>query len=150
MDFAGPYKLKRSLSDVESHSGSGVDEETAELADELMLAAVSFHKLHLKVKDQGSFAAHKALNELYDALPGHADIIVEGYQGASERIITCTDENYSPKILNTVEDAVSYIRELNNKICELQCMVPYSEIVNDLDNVKSTLNSAKYKLIFLK
>jgi len=28
--------------------------------------------------------------------------------------------------------------------------MPYSEIVNDLDNIKSTINSIKYKLLFLK
>jgi hypothetical protein len=32
----------------------------------------------------------------------------------------------------------------------LQSKMPYSEIVNELDTVKSTLNSAKYKLKFLK
>jgi hypothetical protein len=32
----------------------------------------------------------------------------------------------------------------------LQAKMPYSEIVNALDTVKDTLNSAKYKLLFLK
>ena len=32
----------------------------------------------------------------------------------------------------------------------LQAKMPYSEIVNDLDLVKSSLNSTKYKLLFLK
>jgi hypothetical protein len=32
----------------------------------------------------------------------------------------------------------------------LQAKMPYSEIVNDLDTIKSTIDSAKYKLIFLK
>lgn len=151
-DFAGSYgmKLKRKPSmDVESYSANPVDDETAELAEELMMAAVSFHKLHLKIKDLGSYAAHKALNELYTALPDHADALVEGYQGAAERIIKCGHES-SLKSLNTVEEAVSYIRELCGEICELQSMMPYSEIVNDLDTIKSTFNSAKYKLLFLK
>lgn len=149
MDFAGPYKLKRKPMDVEMHSGNEVDDETAELAEELLLAATSFHKLHLKIKDLGSYSAHKALNELYTALPEHVDALVEGYQGASERIISCGHES-SLKTLNTAEEAVSYIRELCSEICELQSMMPYSEIVNDLDTLKSTLNSAKYKLLFLK
>ena len=54
-------------------------------AYELMEAAVTFHKLHLKVKDLGSYAAHKALNDLYEALPGHADDLAEGFQGAAEK-----------------------------------------------------------------
>ena len=32
----------------------------------------------------------------------------------------------------------------------LQAKMPYSEIVNNLDTIKSTLNSGKYKLLFLK
>lgn len=158
MDFTGGYSLKRRplisvAGDKETYHTSEypLDEEVAELGYELMEAAVTFHKLHLKVKDIGSFAAHKALNELYDALPGHADSLIEGYQGAVERIIECSNEEKNEKkVCNSVEDALTYIRELTSEISELQANMPYSEIVNELDNVKSTLNSAKYKLKFLK
>ena len=158
MDFSGEYTLKRrpvamGPIEIESYHTSEfpIDEEVAELGYELMSAAVTFHKLHLKVTGEGSFAAHKALNELYDALPEHADNLIEGYQGAVERIIECKkEENYSNKVCNSVEEALSYIRELVSEINELQSMLPYSEIVNELDTVKSTLNSAKYKLNFLK
>jgi DNA-binding ferritin-like protein len=158
MDFTNGYSLKRRplisvVGDKESYHTSEypLDEEVAELGYKLMDAAVTFHKLHLKVKDLGSYAAHKALNDLYDALPGHADSLIEGYQGAVERIIECSKEKeYSTKVCNSVEDALSYIREISSEINELQAVMPYSEIVNDLDTVKSTLNSAKYKLKFLK
>ena len=95
----------------------------------------------------GSYAAHKALNELYDALPGHADDLAEGYQGAAEVILKYQEP--SPRILETVEDAIWYIKDLHSMVTNLQSQIPYSEIVNDLDNIKSTLNSAKYKLKFL-
>ena len=153
MDFTGPYALKRlplANGDRDTKSQYPVDEEVADFGEEIMLAAVAFHKLHLKVKDLGSYSAHKALNDLYDALPGHADDLIEGYQGAAERIVECKDENKCAKALNSVEDALSYIRELVDEATELQAMIPYSEIVNDLDTLKSTLNSAKYKLKFLK
>ena len=131
--------------------GSSLDTMTAACATEMMNAATSFHRLHLKVKGDGSYAAHKALGDLYEALPGHADALIEGYQGAVERIVECShEEEYSKKVCNSVEDALSYIRELTSEVNELQAMMPYSEIVNELDNVKSTLNSAKYKLKFLK
>jgi DNA-binding ferritin-like protein len=113
-----------------------------------MNAATSIHKLHLKVTGTGSFAAHKALNELYDALPGHADDLAEGYQGAAEKLLSYTET--APRILNTVEDGLGYIREMISMVSNLQSKMPYSEIVNDLDTIKSTLNSAKYKLLFLK
>ena len=125
-----------------------VDGMVSACVSELMNAATSFHKLHLKVTGAGSFAAHKALNELYDALPGHADDLAEGFQGASEKLLSYAD--VAPKALDTVDDALSYIREIVDMVSSLQEKMPYSEIVNDLDTIKSTLNSAKYKLKFLK
>jgi hypothetical protein len=158
MDFSGAYALKRrplkgTMGDSESYHTSEypLDQEVAELGYKLMCAATCFHKLHLKVKDLGSYAAHIALKELYEALPDHADTLIESYQGAVERIVECShDEEYSKKVCNSAEEALTYIRELTAEINELQAMLPYSEIVNDLDTVKSTLNSAKYKLKFLK
>ena len=135
-----PFKLKR--------TSNPLDTEVSNLITELMNARNSFHKLHLKVTGIGSYASHKALNELYDALPEHADDLAEGYQGASEKLLDY--ENFSPRILNSVEEALSYIREIYKMITGIQGVIPYSEIVNDLDMVKSTLNSIKYKLLFLK
>jgi hypothetical protein len=85
---------------------------------------------------------------LYDALPEHADALAEGFQGAAEVLLKYNE--VAPKILNTVEDGLAYIRMLVDMIDGLQSKMPYSEIVNELDTVKSTLNSAKYKLKFLK
>lgn len=150
------YKLKRpsvlapataSVPVSYSSQGSNCDMQVCACVSELMNASTSFHKLHLKVTGPGSFSAHKALNELYDALPGHADTLAESYQGATEKLLQQTES--SVKILNSVEDALSYIREITQMVSGLQSIMPYSEIVNDLDNVKSTLNSAKYKLKFL-
>lgn len=129
-------------------SNGSVETITAACVTELMNAATSFHKLHLKVQGIGSYAAHKALNELYDAMPGHADDLAEGFQGASEKILVYKD--VAPRVLDTVTEALSYIREMYSMVTSLQDKMPYSEIVNDLDNVKSTLNSIKYKLLFLK
>lgn len=125
-----------------------VDSMVSACVSELMNSATSFHKLHLKVTGPGSFAAHKALNELYDALPDHADTIAEGFQGASEKLLSYSD--VAPRALNSVDEALDYIREMYDMVSGLQEKMPYSEIVNDLDNIKSTLNSAKYKLKFLK
>ena len=129
-------------------SGSSCIEQTTTFICEIMNAATAFHKLHLKVTGVGSFAAHKALNELYDGLPGFADSIAEGYQGAAETILNYIE--CQPRVLNSVEDAISYIRELYDMVCSLQDVMCYSEISNELDNVKSLLASTKYKLLFLK
>jgi hypothetical protein len=127
--------------------GSSLDTMTANLATEMMNAAISFHRLHLKINGEGSFSAHKALGEFYEGLHGHVDNLVEGYQGVSEKIISYRD---SPvRTLDTVADAVGYLRDLYNTVNKLQGMMPYSEIVNNLDLVKDSINSTKYKLIFL-
>ncbi len=127
--------------------GSSLDTMTANLATEMMNAAISFHKLHLKVTGAGSFAAHTALGEFYEGLHSHADTLVEGYQGVSEKLLSYKE---SPiRTLDTVADGVGYLRDLYNTVNKLQAMMPYTEIVNNLDLVKDSINSTKYKLIFL-
>lgn len=128
--------------------GSSLDNMTAACATELMNAAVSFHRLHLKVTGDGSYAAHKALGDLYDGLHDFADTLVEGYQGAAEKLISYKDMPI--RTLDTTSDGVAYLRDMYNSINKLQAMMPYSEIVNNLDLVKDAINSAKYKLLFLE
>ena len=144
--------LKRDVMTSASYTSApaagSVDTMTAACVSELMNAATSIHKLHLKVKGTGSYAAHKALNELYDALPGHADDLAEGYQGAAEKLLDYKE--VAPRTLNTVEEGIAYLRDMYQMINSLQAKMPYSEIVNSLDTVKDTINSGKYKLLFLK
>ena len=128
--------------------GSSLDTMTAACATEMMNAAISFHKLHLKVTGPGSFAAHTALGAFYEGLHDHADTLVEGYQGVAEKILTYTE--MPVRTLDTVADGVGYLRDLYNIVNKLQGMMPDSEIVNNLDLVKDSINSAKYKLLFLK
>jgi len=147
-----PRMLKREVTASASYStvsgDAGCDVMTAACVTELMNATSSFHKLHLKVKGTGSFAAHKALNKIYDALPGHADTLIEGYQGAAEKILEYKEA--TPRILNTVEDALAYLRDMYQMVNSLQAKMPYSEIINSLDTLKDSINSTKYKLLFLK
>jgi DNA-binding ferritin-like protein len=143
-----PEATKANASYAAAPAGGNVESLTSACVTELMNAAQSFHKLHLKITGTGSYAAHKALNELYDALPGHADDLAEGFQGATEKLLSYTD--VAPRKLDSVTDAVDYLKDMCDMVCKLQDKMPYSEIVNDLDTIKSTMNSAKYKLLFLK
>jgi len=128
--------------------GSSLDNMTSALSTEMMNAAISFHRLHLKIKGDGSYAAHIALGDFYGGLHDQADTLVEGYQGVTEKLLSYKD---SPiRTLDTVADGVGYLRDLYNMVNKLQGMMPYSEIVNNLDLVKDSINSAKYKLLFLK
>jgi hypothetical protein len=124
-----------------------VDMMTGSYVQCLMNASTSFHKLHLQVTGVGSYAQHKALNNIYDALPDLADSIAEGYQGACEVILDYPEE--APVILTSVDGAVEYLRYMAMKTDELQAVMPHTEIVNQLDMVKDAVNSAKYKLLFL-
>ena len=128
--------------------GSSVDMQTATLCNELLNSVTTIHKLHLKITGIGSFAAHKGLNEFYDGIGDLADGIIEQYQGASERLLDIRDT--IPVVLNTADEGVSYLRNMTAQVTALQAVMPYSEITNQLDEVKSLINSTKYKLIFLK
>lgn len=120
--------------------------QTAALAQDMLNAVTSLHRLHLKVTGLGSYAAHKGLD--YEAFGGHADDLVEEYQGAEEKLLDLP--NTAPSELNSVEEGLDFLRKMKDKITALQNVMPHSEIVNGLDNAKSTINGIKYKLIFLK
>lgn len=120
--------------------------QTAALAQDMLNAVTSLHRLHLKVTGIGSFAAHKGLD--YDAFGDHADDLVEEYQGAEEKLLDLP--NTAPSELNSVEEGLEFLRKMKDKITALQSVMPHSEIVNGLDNAKSTINGIKYKLLFLK
>jgi DNA-binding ferritin-like protein len=122
--------------------------QTAALAQDMLNAVTSLHRIHLKVTGLGSYAAHKALNQGYDEFGDHADDLVEEYQGAEEKLLDLP--NTAPAELNSVEEALDFLRKMKDKITALQSVMPHSEIVNLLDNAKSTINSVKYKLLFLK
>jgi len=129
-------------------SGMSLDQMMAHCLSDLMNLRTSTHMLHLTITGPGSYAAHKALNKFYDAIPDLADTLVEGYQGATERLLKF--EYTEPIKLSSVEETLSYLREIYDRITMLQSKVPYSEIVNNMDLVKDAINSLKYKLIFLK
>jgi len=129
-------------------SSYNCDQGVAEMVSELMNAATTFHKLHLKVEGVGSYAAHKTLDDLYSSMHGFADTLAEGYQGAACCILKYNES--APKTVNTVSDAITLLKTLKDMVSSLQDNMPYTEIVNDLDTIKSEFNSAMYKLTFLK
>jgi DNA-binding ferritin-like protein len=122
--------------------------ETAALVSEMLNSGTSIHRLHLKVNGIGSFSAHKALGDYYEAITGHADNLAEQYQGARESLLDIPVT--TPLKLDTVDAAVAHLREMTAKVNALQRIMPFSEIVNQLDEAKSLIDSTKYKLLFLK
>ena len=122
--------------------------KVAEFIDCIMVGAVILHKMHLRVQGPGSYATHKALNELYDALPDHADDLVEKYQGFNGVII----ENYpsmdqTPYLrmepLEYVEWLMKYVEDYRS------CFGTTSMLQNLLDELTASIAETRYKLKFL-
>ena len=135
---------ERSLaSEPNKEIGKGIG--MSELIAELLHGATKTHMTHLKTT---SYAAHMALGSFYEELPDLADGIAESWQGVTERLLSFTPVTVTPIL--TPEDAIEYLRELYSRIDICQSKCHYSEIINDLDLIKTLINSTKYKLIFLK
>lgn len=115
------------------------------LIAELLHGATKTHMTHLKTT---SFSAHMALNDFYDALPDLVDAVAEQYQGATEELLDYPTVEVVP--ISTPENAIEYLRKLHGAITRVQDTCEYSEIINELDVIKSLIDSTKYKLIFLK
>ena len=121
--------------------------ETAAMIAHSQALTTSVHQLHLKVTGPGSFSAHKALNEFYDGMPDLVDAVAEQYQGAREKLLDFPAVR--PYKCGSVQEAISHMKELYTEVNELQKIMPFSEVVNQLDEVKSLISSTKYKLMFL-
>jgi len=119
------------------------------LVFELLNGVTKVHINHLRVNGSGAYAAHVAMGAFYDEVGDLADSIAEQYQGVTEKIISYPTTAELPT-MSTAEDCLSYMRTLYDMVNEAQDYCTYSEIDNTLDEVKSLINSTKYKLLFLK
>jgi DNA-binding ferritin-like protein len=119
-----------------------------ELVFEMLNGSTKIHLNHLKVSGVGSYAAHKAMNDFYDGVKDQADGLAESYQGVTGKLMDYPKSCEFPE-MKTAEDCVAYLDKLHMKVCDVQCECEYSEIINDLDGVKSLINTTKYKLLFL-
>ena len=112
---------------------------------QLFTAYVQTHTFHLQVKGKGSFAIHMALNELYEAIPGFIDEIVESYQG-KYGIITDYKVNNISNFTDKLQ-IITYLKNLhlfidNNR----EKLFQDSDILNTIDEIKSTIKQTLYKL----
>lgn len=121
--------------------------ETAAMLAHAQALTTSMHQLHLKITGPGSYSAHKALNEFYDGMPGLVDAVAEQYQGAREKLL---DFPVVPAYkCGSVQEAISHMKDLYNEVVQLQKIMTFSEVTNQLDEVKSLISATKYKLMFL-
>ena len=114
----------------------------------LMVCRNVLHAMHLKTQGQGSYATHKALNELYDSLVDHIDSIAEAYIGYYGKLLNLKFETGN-EYLNM--KPVDYVAEILKHV--EQCKSKYQDnsmILNEIDNLVKDLSSAHYKLKFLQ
>jgi len=122
--------------------------ETAAMIAHAQSLVTSMHQLHLKISGPGSYAAHKALGDFYEGMPGLIDSVAEQYQGAREKILDI--QAVPAHKCSSVQEGLSHLKELYNEINDLQKIMPFSEVTNQLDEIKSLIASTKYKLMFLQ
>lgn len=117
-----------------------MDKQAAKFFMGLLNAATVAHILHLQSK---SYAQHVALGELYEALPGLADAVIEAYQGKYGIV-----SGY-PATISVAKDPLDFITELSSFIATYRDICEDSEIQNLIDEVASQVDSTMYKLKFL-
>jgi hypothetical protein len=140
--------LKTGLQQPQSASSSSKGADMGKLVSEFLEAVTSVHKAHLKITGPGSYAAHTAMGAFYDEIGDLADSIAESYQGVTETLLNISATPQAS--FTSAGDCVNFLNDLYQKVDAAQKACAYSEIINDLDNVKSLINGTKYKLIFLK
>jgi DNA-binding ferritin-like protein len=117
-----------------------------DLASILLHSQTQTHIYHLRVKGNGSYAAHKALQKYYESIDLLVDMLVESYQGKNGLVyfdqVDEIDNNASiENILKYFDKLISIIDKLR-KGKELED----SFIQNQIDAVVDLVYSTKYKL----
>ena len=114
----------------------------------LMVCRNVLHAMHLKTQGQGSYATHKALNELYDSLVDHIDSIAEAYQGYYGKLLNLKFETGNEYLnLKPVEYVAQILKHVE------QCKSKYQDnsmILNEIDNLIAELSKCLYRLKFLQ
>ena len=113
------------------------------LVGTMFLAREYAHRAHLRVTGPGSFAAHSALGEFYEAIIDNADSITEAYQGRHGII----EIPYLP--MPKQEDYVAVLETLLDDIEKLRYDAVDKKdtaIQNLIDTAVETFLSTLYKL----
>ena len=123
--------------------GSSMGCPCGELASLLFEVTTQAHISHLQ---SGSYAAHKAMNELYDGLPDLLDRFVESYQGFYGKIV-----EYNTTM--TIQNNIDFLSYLQKKLSEAEMMrMNFSKgaLQQIIDDVCELMSGTIYKLKFLK
>jgi hypothetical protein len=111
-----------------------------QLVSELLESVTIIHKFHLKSK---SYAEHKALQKYYEGIGDLADTLFEtsAWQNNSIEIPAPTINDITP---------VNYLIKLATFVEQVRLVTTYSDLQNQMDEVKTLIFSTLYKLNNLK
>jgi DNA-binding ferritin-like protein len=116
------------------------------LVSTLMASRDQAHVFHWQTAGPGSYAAHKALQKYYDAIPDMIDSLVEAYQGKHGII-----KGYEPAERfdeYSKDGAVKYFKALISFVERIYTKFPKEDtnIINQLDAFKDLIYTTIYKL----
>jgi len=114
-----------------------------ELSGLLFEVTTQAHISHLQTN---SYAAHKAMNELYDGLPDLLDRFVEAYQGFYGKIV---EHKTNMTIQNNI-DFLSYLTKKHQEVEGMRIHFSKGSLLQIMDDICELMASTIYKLKFLK
>jgi hypothetical protein len=111
-----------------------------QLVSELLESVTIIHKFHLKSK---SYAEHKALQKFYEGIGDLADTLFEtsAWQNNSIEIPAPNINDVTP---------VNYLIKLATFVEQVRLATTYSDLQNQMDEVKTLIFGTLYKLNNLK
>ena len=121
-------------------------EAIAKLIITLFHAGTAAHVLHLQAEGVGSYARHKALDDFYTGIIGHADAIAEAWQGRNRQIITGYPDGYvNPPQDGSAQAVLTFLVALSDFVDETRKEVDQrSEIQNLIDEAQTLIDDTIY------
>lgn len=114
----------------------------------MLHAATNAHILHWTRSGIGADAAHRALGEFYEALPGKLDKFIESFQGKYGLLHDFIADYKLPP-----DNPLEYLKMLQAEVDTLRRAPGFpqdSELQNQVDDIADLVNTTKYKLEYLK
>jgi DNA-binding ferritin-like protein len=114
----------------------------------LFLAREMAHRAHLRTTGPGSFAAHEALGEFYEAVVPLADKFAEACQGEYNELleIPLLDNEYGNDIADVLDQIKAWIQDNQEEITGKN----QRALGNIVDEAAALFQSTLFKLRFLE
>ncbi|CAB5220358.1 hypothetical protein UFOVP233_56 [uncultured Caudovirales phage] len=137
--------LKARVKALNDRIGKAMDGSDAvgNFVGSLLHAATIGHIMHFQTR---SYAAHKALGELYEGLIDLTDDFAEAYQGCYG-VIPGYPTTFAPM---QQQEPVDFVRSLKAMVAASRTDLPSeSQLQNIVDEIAALIDTALYKLTFL-